>query len=254
MPGPRDGRSHGGRSNARNDRDVSTTRGHGGGPQGRETAGGGGGDRPRLPGAVYRDLRAAAGADVDRVAAVYAAAGVALEAGEVTRAVALLRDAKQQAGRSGAVREALGIALYLAGDYAAAARELTAYRRLTGRVDQNHLAADCARATDDIDRAERLVADMIAGDAPADRVAEGLLVVAGARADGDDVRAALGALHRMDLSPSIIEPHHLRVWYLAADLHERLDEHDKAVALLEAIVTIEPEFLDVAERLAAAGG
>lgn len=208
--------------------------------------------RPRLPGNIYRDLRAAAGDDIDRVAAGYAEAGEALERGDVADAVTLLRDAKERAKRSVMVREALGIALYLHGRYAEAGGELAAYRRMAGRLDQNHLAADCARAEGNIDRAEALVAEMMAAeDVPADRVAEGLLVIAGARADDGDARSALAALHRADLEPAVVEPYHLRLWYLAADLHERLGEARQALQLFDAVATIDPDFLDVDARLRA---
>lgn len=207
-------------------------------------------DRPRLPGPIYRDLRSAAGEGVVDVAAAYTDAGEALADGDVEQAVTLLERAKRRAKRSVVVREALGIALYLDGRYAEAGRELAAYRRMSGSADQNHLAADCARAQGHVDRAEQLVAEMLtAREVPADRVAEGLLVVAGARADAGDPRAALAALHRADLSPDHVQPHHLRLWYLAADLHERLGEHDAARNLFDAIVTVEPEFLDADQRL-----
>ena len=211
-------------------------------------------DRPRLPSDVYRDLKAATGGDVERVAADYAAAGVALEQGDTTRAIELLRACRQRASRSAAVREALGIALYLDGQYREAGRELSAYRRMSGRLDQNHLVADCARANGQFDKAESLVDEMMGADVPADRVAEGLLVIAGARADRGDVRAALAALHRMDLAPRDVQPYHLRLWYLAGGLHEQLGEPDQAESMFSAIATIDPEFLDAADRVAALEG
>jgi tetratricopeptide (TPR) repeat protein len=210
-----------------------------------------GGGRPRLPSDVYRDLKASAGADLEQVAADYAAAGVALEAGDTVRAIQLLRRSKQRASRSAAVREALGVALYLDGQFREAGRELAAYRRMSGRLDQNHLLADCARANGQLDKAESLVAEMIKADVPADRIAEGLLVIAGARADRGDYRAALAALHRMDLEPATVEPYHLRLWYLAGTLHEQLGEQRRAASLFNAIASIDPEFLDAAERAAA---
>ena len=210
-----------------------------------------GGDRPRLPSDVYRDLKAATGGDVDRVAADYAAAGAALEEGDTHRAIELLRACRQRASRSAAVREALGIALYLDGQYREAGRELSAYRRMSGRLDQNHLLADCARANGQVDKAESLVSEMMRADVPADRIAEGLLVVAGARADRGDPRAALAALHRIDLTPRDVQPYHIRLWYLAGELHEQLGEIDQAENMFSAIATIDPEFLDAAERAAA---
>jgi tetratricopeptide (TPR) repeat protein len=206
-------------------------------------------DRPRLPSAVYRDIKAAAGTELDAVATAYAAAGDALAAGDRARALQLLQDAKRRAPRSAAVREALGIALYLDERFKDAARELGAYRRMSGRQDQNHLLADCARANGQLDRAEELVAEMTAAAAPADRVAEGLLVVAGARADRGEHDAALAALHRMDLEPRNVEPHHLRLWYLAADISAQQGDTDAETGYLQAIATVEPDFLDVAERL-----
>lgn len=205
--------------------------------------------RPRLPSSVYRDLKASSGTNLDTVATAYADAGRALQDGDTAHAVRLLRDAKRHATRSWAVREALGIALYLDEQYKEAARELGAYRRMSGRHDQNHLLADCARANGQIAKAEELVEEMMAARVPPDRVAEGLLVVAGARADRGDPDAALAVLHRMDLAPSTVEPYHVRLWYLAADLEERRGDADAAAGYLAAIATIDPSFLDVAERL-----
>jgi tetratricopeptide (TPR) repeat protein len=210
------------------------------------------GARPRLPSSVYRDLKAASGAQFDKVAIAFAEAGEALAAGDVTRAITLLTDAKQRASRSAVVRESLGIALYLDGRFREAARELAAYRRMSGRHDQNHLLADCARANGQPERAEELVDEMIAADVAVDRVAEGLLVVAGARGDRGDPDAALAALHRIDLEPRVVEPYHLRLWYLAADLEEQRGDGDAAASYLQAIATVDPGFLDVSERLAAA--
>lgn len=207
--------------------------------------------RPRLPSSVYHDLKAASGTQLDAVATAYADAGQALQDGETGRAITTLRDVKGRASRSWAVREALGIALYLDEQYPEAARELGAYRRMSGRQDQNHLLADCARADGQIEKAEDLVDEMMAARVPPDRLAEGLLVVAGARADRGDPDAALAVLHRMDLEPRTVEPYHLRLWYLAADLEERRGDTDAATGYLEAIATIDPSFLDVAERLAA---
>lgn len=208
-------------------------------------------ERPRLPGPIYRDLKAASGAQLDHVTTAFVAAGTALEDGDSARAVELLREAKQRASRSAVIREALGIALYLEGNYREAGRELAAYRRMSGRQDQNHLLADCARANDNLDRAEDLVDEMIRAGVAADRVVEGLLVLAGARSERGDHEAALAVLHRVDLEPRNVEPYHLRLWHLAADIAERQGDDDAAAGYLQAIATVDPEFMDVADRLAA---
>lgn len=210
--------------------------------------------RAKLPGDVYRDLVAASsrGEQVDVVRA-YGAAAQALAAEEVARAIELLAWAKAAAPRSAAVRELLGVACYRAGEFARAQRELLAYRRMSGRHDQNHLLADCARAAGRDDRVAEYVAEMEGHAAPPDRVAEGLIVLAGARADRGDVRGALGVLERADLRPARVQPWHPRLWYVAADLCARLGDVQQAREYLEAIAAVEEDFLDVPELLRALG-
>jgi hypothetical protein len=210
-------------------------------------------DRPRLPSPVYRDLKAASGTQLDHVASAFVDAGTALEEGDNTRAVELLTEAKGRASRSAVIREALGIALYLDGRDREAGGELAAYRRMSGRQDQNHLLADCPRASGNLDRAEDLVDEMIRAGVAAERVVEGLLVIAGARADRGDLGAAAAALHRVDLEPRRVEPYHLRLWHLAADIAERQGDEGATAGYLQAIATVDPGFMDVGDRLAALG-
>lgn len=204
---------------------------------------------------VYRELRGAARpGEADDVMRAYGAAGEALAEGDVERAVLLLEWAKSAAARSGAVREALGVARYHAGDYAAAHSELLAYRRMSGRQDQNHLLADCARALGRPEKVAEYVAAMDVVSVPADRLAEGVLVLAGERADRGDVEGALRTLERADLEPVEVGPHHVRLWYFAAELAERLGDHEAARDYLEAVSVVEPDYLDVAARLDALEG
>src|SRR6266496_3832125 len=69
-----------------------------------------------------------------------------LSRGDVRQGGSEAERAKAQAPRSGAVREVLGLAYYEADRWREALRELQAYRRMTGRADQNHLIADAYRA------------------------------------------------------------------------------------------------------------
>lgn len=201
---------------------------------------------------MYRELKATARpGEAQDVVRAYAAAGVALVEGELGRARELLLWAKSAAARSGAVREALGVAHYQAGDYAAAHSELLAYRRLSGRSDQNHLLADCARAAGRTDKVTEYVAEMDPGTVPEDRYAEALIVLAGDRVDRGDLDGARRTLERADLSPGHVEEHHVRLWYLAADLAERTGDEAAARDYLEAISAVDPDYLDVGERLAA---
>jgi len=212
-------------------------------------------ERPRIDRDAYRDLRASAGTDLlDDLVKAYGMAGAALADGDAAAALPYLEWAKAVAGRSPSVREALGIARYQLGEFADAAAELGAYRRLSGREDQNHLLADCARATGRPERvAEYIEAMATAPGMPPSRLVEGLLVLAGAAGDRGDWQAAFGALARADLHPQRVEPWHPRIWYAAADLSERAGDGVRAREYLEAVVAVDPEFLDAAERLDSLG-
>lgn len=203
---------------------------------------------------MYRDLKASArpGEEEDVIRA-YAAAGEALVDGQVGRAIELLEWAKSAAARSVAVREALGVARYHAEDFAGAHSELLAYRRLSGQQDQNHLLADCARAAGRPEKVAEYVEAMDPAAVPPERIAEAVMVLAGDRADRGDLDAALRALERVDLAPSEVHEHHVRLWYLAADLSERAGERNAAREYLDAISAVDPDYLDVADRLAALG-
>lgn len=211
------------------------------------------GDAPRLPREVYRDVRAATppGALGD-VSKAFAAAGEALAAGDLERALALLTWAKSVASRSVVIREALGVAHYLAGDYGPAHSELLTYRRLSDRHDQNHVLADCARALERPDKAVEYVEEMLADPAvPGDRKVEGMIVLAGARADRGDLRGALTLLEQAAVDSTGVEPWHARLWYAAGDLAERIGDRDRARELFEAVVAVDQDFLDAEERLQA---
>ncbi len=203
-----------------------------------------------MPREVYQDLRGTAPAgEVDDVVKAYALAGEALDEDDLAKARRLLLWARSAAARSPSVREALGVTYYLLQEFESAERELLAYRRFSGRQDQNHLIADCARVAQRPDRVQEYVAEMRPDDVGVDRWVEGLLVLAGDRADRDDLDGALVALGQADLQPSHVRAYHPRLWYLAAELHERRGEDDDARGYLEAIAAVDPDFLDVRERL-----
>lgn len=172
-------------------------------------------------------------------------------------AVEVLAWAKHQAPRLAVVREAYGVALYLAERYAEALAELQAYRRLRGSNDQNHLIADCLRALDrGLDRvaaaAEELLADP---DAPEDRRAEAAIVWASAAAEDGAIPVGRSILRRyLDARRGHDDDHDLDARYVAADLAARDGDLGEARRLLEAVAAVDPDLHDVTERLLALDG
>jgi tetratricopeptide (TPR) repeat protein len=208
-----------------------------------------------VPRDAWRDLRATVPPNVlDDVVRAVGTATEALEAGDDARAMELLAWAKSVAPRSATIREALGVAHYAAERFGEAHSELLAYRRLSGAQDQNHVLADCARAAGRRDKVREYVEEMIAARVGDDRIAEGLMVLAGDRADQGDLEGALETLERAGLDPDQVQPYHPRLWYLAGDLSERLGRPDAARDYFEAILAVDEEFGDVGQRLAALDG
>ncbi|MEV4754586.1 hypothetical protein AB0J86_05665 [Micromonospora sp. NPDC049559] len=125
--------------------------------------------------------------------------------------------ARRLASRIAAVREAVGLAAYHAGEWQTAISELRTYHRMSGR--QTHLAvlADCERA---LGRPERAI-DLYRG---ADRDAldqagaiELLIVAAGARGDLGQGDAAVAMLQVRELTAGTNEPWAARLRYAYAD-------------------------------------
>ena len=163
----------------------------------------------------------------------------------------LAGQAKSLAPRTGAAREALGLALYRGGRFPEALRELQAYRRLTGRPDQNHLIADAYRAAGEPEKAIPLAQEALRARIPEESRAEAAVVGVAALADMGRFDEALSLLRKFDRSPDAARPHHLRVWYVIGDVLQRAGRREEAIERFRGILRVDPDAYDVAERLAA---
>jgi tetratricopeptide (TPR) repeat protein len=205
-----------------------------------------------LPRDVVEDIRAAAGGKGNRVIEMAERSVAALEAGRPIDAERAASEAKALAPRSGALRELLGLALYRRERFRDALRELQAYRRLTGRLDQNHLIADCHRALGAPDKAVAAVREVLGSRArlPAETRAETAVVGGAALADLGRYEEALSLLRQNDRGPDVARPHDLRVWYVLADVLERSGRRNDAARMFRRIRDHDPGAFDVADRLA----
>lgn len=139
--------------------------------------------------AVRSALRGLDPRNVDQVAAHLVAAGTLVDE-DPQAALAHARAARDRASRVAVVREAVGVAAYHADDFAEAARELRAYRRMSGDQGYRAVLADCERALGRPEVALRLVAEALAESPDEEETAELRLVEAGARRDLGEVAAA----------------------------------------------------------------
>jgi hypothetical protein len=145
------------------------------------------------------------------------------------------------------VREAVGVAAYHAGDYAEAARELRAYRRMSGDEGYRAVLADCERALGRPEVALRLVREALDQGVDDEETTELRLVEAGARADVGELPAALLVLEdvlggrprpdALDLTDDSV----LRLAAAYADLLETAGRAEDAERWQDAVAAARPD-------------
>jgi hypothetical protein len=162
-------------------------------------------------------------------------------------ALAHAQAARERASRISVVREAVGVAAYHAGDFNEAARELRAYRRMSGDESYRAVLADCERALGRPDVALRLVAEALTENPDADEVVELRLVEAGARQDLGEVPAAALVLEAALGGRPVPEQlqagdlGQLRLATAYADLLEARGDDQQAQAWFEAVMAADPD-------------
>ena len=173
--------------------------------------------------------------------------------GDAGQAVKEARKAKDAAPRSGAAREVLALAHYAAESWREALREMQAYRRMTGREDENHIIADSYRALGTPDKAVPLAEAALRAPIPADAKAEAGIVGASALADMGRYDEALALLRRLPNRADVGRAQDLRVWYVTGDILARAGRREDAAREFRRITRHDPTAFDAAERLAQLG-
>jgi tetratricopeptide (TPR) repeat protein len=185
----------------------------------------------------------------DILVKVFSEAVGAFMVDDFDEAIRLGEQAKHIALRSVAAREFLGLAYYRAGRWSEAARELGAFRRISGSTEQNPVIADSYRAMGKPERALELC-DEISSTVDDEVRYEGAIVAAGSLGDMGRLDDAIERLERLDLRPDVAAPHHLRAWYVLGDLLARRGRFTQAREWFEAVAAADPEMSDAPERAA----
>ena len=174
-----------------------------------------------------------------------------LDRGDARGASIEAAKAKELAPRAPAVREVLGLALYSLERYSEALSEMQAYRRMSGRADQNHIIADCLRALGRPDRAVPLAEEALAAKGvPVAAKAEAVIVAASALAEQGKFDQALGMLRRIRTRDEVAGPEVLRVWYVTASILEQSGQRREALREFRKILRHDASAFDAAERAA----
>lgn len=178
-----------------------------------------------------------------------AAAADALDRGRYDDARRMVQPVLRDLPDVAFAHELAGLALYRTGQWRKAAAELELARALDGSIHHLPVLADCARALRDYKRVDELWAELSAESPAPALMAEGRIVAAGALADQGDLAGALQLMRRAGASPKKVREHHLRQWYVLADLYDRSGDVIRARQLFTQIASHDADFADVADRL-----
>ena len=152
------------------------------------------------------------------------------------------------------IHEIAGLSLYRTGSWRDAAEHLEIARGLSGGSTLNHpMLADCYRALKRYDKVDELWKELKESSPDAAIVAEGRIVAAGALADKGDIQAAVRVMEQVRKDPAKVREHHLREWYVLADLYDRSGDVIKAREWFTKIARQDKGFADVEARLSEIG-
>jgi tetratricopeptide (TPR) repeat protein len=152
-----------------------------------------------------------------------------------------------------AVHEVGGLAAYRLGRWKQAAQSLELARQLHPDPALLPVLADSYRAMRRWHDVEHVWDEIKAASPAHDVMAEGRIVAAGALADQGDLRAAIELMEAAGASPKRVRDHHLRQWYVLADLYDRAGDPVSASRWFREIAGREPDFADVRDRLRSLG-
>lgn len=181
------------------------------------------------------------------------AAADALDRGRFGDALRMVRPVLRDVPDLAFGHELAGLALYRLGQWRKAAAELELARGLNGTVAHHAVLADCYRALRRYTEVDQLWRDLREASPEPELMAEGRIVAAGALADQGDLVGALKVMEKGMTVPKKAKDHHVRQWYVIADLLDRSGDIVTARRYFTLVAGIDPEFADVRDRLRGLG-
>ena len=190
------------------------------------------------------------GATADRAIERLARALHAFEAHRYSESRKLIMPLLSQVVGLAIVHEVAGLSMYRLGRWQDAADQLEIARGIKPAEVVNHpVLADCYRALRRYEKVTELWESMKLLSPPAALLAEGRIVAAGALADQGELQSAVRMMTHGTSDPHKVQEHHLREWYVLADLYDRAGDVASARRLFLKIQNSDAKFADVADRL-----
>lgn len=184
-----------------------------------------------------------------RLAERLATASEALDRERFDEAKRIAASIAKEAPSVAAAHEIAGLANYRLGRYKQAASSLEQANDLHENPDILPALADCYRAIQRWSSVERIWLQIRESSPSHEVMAEGRIVAAGALADRGDIPAAIELMLVGTKSTKKVKDHHLRQWYVLADLYDRLNDPIKARRWFSAIAAHDADYFDVQARL-----
>ena len=214
--------------------------------------------RRRAPGTLDPEVtavveREAASGKAGRYNERLTAAAEALGRGRFDDARRMVQPVIRDLPKVAMAHEIVGVAYYSTGEWRKAVAELELARELDHSVRHHAMLADCYRALRRYDTAAALWVELKAASPEPALMAEGRIVAAGALADQGDLLGALKELDRAREIPKKVRSHHLRQWYVLADLYDRSGDIVEARKFFGLVAQNDRDFADVVQRLAGLG-
>ncbi|HUF98386.1 MAG TPA: hypothetical protein VMM60_09675 [Ilumatobacter sp.] len=182
-----------------------------------------------------------------------AAASAALDRDRFEEALRMITPLRRELSQVAAVHEVSGLASYRLGKWRQAAASLELARQLRPDPALLPVLADCYRGLKRWNDVESVWNDLRSASPTHEVMSEGRIVAAGALADRGELKAAIQLMMAGEKAPKKVRPHHLRQWYVLADLHDRAGDSITASRWFREIAANDASFADVRERLRALG-
>ena len=206
-------------------------------------------DTKLLPKQVLAELRNISPKAADYVGKHLAAAMMALEDDDAERAYQHSIAARSQGSRLASVREMCGLASYYNEKWAEALNEFRTYQRITGDPHFMPLMADCERGLGRPEKALNLAKSDQVRSLDADTRIEFRIVISGARADLNQLEAALATLECPELHSKKQSPAITRLRYAYANALQQLNRLEEARDwFVKTSLSDNEDLTDAAER------
>lgn len=182
-----------------------------------------------------------------------ASASAALDRDRFEEALRMVTPLRRDLPQVAAVHEVSGLASYRLGKWSQAAASLELARQLRPDPALLPVLADCYRGLKRWNDVESVWNDLRSASPTHEVMSEGRIVAAGALADRGELKAAITLMMTGEKPPKKVRPHHLRQWYVIADLHDRAGDSITASRWFREIAAHDAGFADVRDRLRALG-